>query len=88
MAAVKRLPVHIVSTVISKIIRYRCHAVMITYIRAIRSTFFGVVPVSSIGCVVGIAGLGAVAVTVRVRSQVEAISFEIHSSAICAVWRP
>jgi hypothetical protein len=48
--------------------------VMITYIRAIRSTFLGVVPVSSIGHVVGIAGLGAVAVTVRVRSQVEAIS--------------
>jgi hypothetical protein len=33
------------------------------------------VPVSSIGCIVGIAGLGAVAVMVQVRSQVEAISF-------------
>jgi hypothetical protein len=33
-----------------------------------------VVPVSSIGYVVGIGGLGAVAVTVRVRS-LEAISF-------------
>jgi hypothetical protein len=40
---------------------------MIKYIRAIRSTFFGVVPASSAGCVVGIAGLCAVAVTVRVR---------------------
>jgi hypothetical protein len=33
---------------------------------------------------VEIAWLGAVAVTLRVRSQVEAISFEIDSSAICA----
>jgi hypothetical protein len=41
VAAVKSLPVHIVSTVISKITRYLCHAVMVTYIRAIRSTFFG-----------------------------------------------
>jgi hypothetical protein len=47
---------------------------MITYIRAIRSAFLGVVPVSSIGYVVGVAGLGAVAVKVRVRSLVEAIS--------------
>jgi hypothetical protein len=86
VAVVKRLPVHIVNIVFSKIIRYR--AVMITYIRAIRSTFFGVVPVSSIGYVVGIAWLGAVAVTVRVRSKVEAKSFEIHSSVISAVWRP
>jgi hypothetical protein len=52
---------------------------MITYIRAIRPTFTGIVPVSPIGCVVGIAGLGAVAVTVRVRSQVEAISFVIKN---------
>jgi hypothetical protein len=35
---------------------------------------FGVVPVSSIGYVVGIAGLGTVAVKVRSRFQVEAIS--------------
>jgi hypothetical protein len=46
-------------------------------IRTIESTFVGVDPVSSIGCVVGIARLGAVAVTVRIRSQVEAISFHI-----------
>jgi hypothetical protein len=45
------------------------------YVRAIRSTIFGVVPASSIGSVVGIARLGAVAVTVRVRSHVEAITF-------------
>jgi hypothetical protein len=37
-----------------------------------------VVPVSSIGYVVRIAGLGAVAVMVRVRSQVEAVSFLIE----------
>jgi hypothetical protein len=37
---------------------------------------FGGVLVSSIGCVVGIAGPGAVSVTVRGRSQVEAISFQ------------
>jgi hypothetical protein len=40
----------------------------------IQFNLFGVVPVSLIGYVVGIAGLGAVAVTVRVRSQVKAIS--------------
>jgi hypothetical protein len=78
VAAVKGLAVHIVSTVISKITRYRCHAVMVTYIRDIRSSFFGVVPVSSI--VVGIAGLCAAAMTVRVRSHVEAISFFIGLS--------
>jgi hypothetical protein len=66
--AVKNLPVHIVSTVFSKIIRYRYHAVMITCIMAIRSTLFGVAPASSDGCVVEIAWLGAVAVTVWVRS--------------------
>jgi hypothetical protein len=37
---------------------------------------FGVVPVCSIGCIVEIAGLGAVAMTVQVCSQVEAISFK------------
>ncbi len=55
---------------------------------ASRPTFLGVVPASSVGCFVGIAWLGAVAVTVRVRSPVEAISFETYSSAICAVWWP
>jgi hypothetical protein len=42
----KKSPVHIVSTAINKIIRYRCHAVTITYIRAIRSNFLGVIPAS------------------------------------------
>jgi hypothetical protein len=57
--------------------------VIITYIRTIRSTCFDVVPVSSIGYVVGFEWLGAVAVTVWVRSQVEAISFNItHTKAI------
>jgi hypothetical protein len=40
--------------------------------------FVWVVSVNSIGYVVGIVGLGAVAVTVRVRSHVEAISFSIN----------
>jgi hypothetical protein len=50
---------------------------MTTYIKANRSTFFGVVPACSIRCDDGIAWLGAVAVTVRVRCQLEAISFAL-----------
>jgi hypothetical protein len=42
--------------------------------QAIRSIFCGVVPVSSIGYIVGIAGLGAVAVTVRVRYHIRQYS--------------
>jgi hypothetical protein len=60
--------------VISKIIRYRCHAVTITIIRVMRLCV-GVASASTVGSIVGIAWLGAVAVTVRVRSVVEAISF-------------
>jgi ABC-type amino acid transport system permease subunit len=83
VAAVKILSVHIVSAVISKIFHCGCHEVMITFIRAIRSAFLGVVPASLIGCVVGIARLCAVAATVRVRSQVDAISFVVcHNIAV------
>jgi hypothetical protein len=90
VAAVKSLPVHIVSAVISKIIHYQCHAVMITYIRAIQSTFYGVFRDSSVGCIVGISWPGAVAVIGRVRSQIEAMLLEIYSysSAMCAVSLP
>jgi hypothetical protein len=51
---------------------------MITFIRAIRSTCFGVVPASLVGGVVGIAWLGSVDVTVLVLSPVKAISFVIY----------
>jgi hypothetical protein len=44
--------------------------------------FRRVVPASLVGCVAGIAWLGAVAVTVRYRSPEEAISFNIDTVCI------